>query len=130
MSGSDSILFTRFQFGLFLLQISSFLERWEVSYSTKTCVLLATNFLFLEFIWQHFQFLFTLSTYFFLLDDFIMDITSQSIFPDKVTFSVMFSQFSSSMSSFNLKVSVAYNISFCSFSANFSFFLFPPFPCS
>jgi len=69
--------------------------------------LLAANFLFLQLVQQYFEFVFTLPTHFFLHDNFIMDITSRSIFPDMVTFPVMFSQFSSSMSSarFNLKVS-------------------------
>ena len=68
-----------------------------------------------------------------LIDNFTMNITSHSIFPDMVTFPMMFSQFSSSTTSFSLKVSVIYNISFCSFSNNFSFdksqgFFFSSFP--
>ena len=66
--------------------------------------LLAVNFLFLRFIWQYFEFIFTLSTQFYLLDNFLMDLTSRSIFPDMVKFPVISSQFSSSTSSFNLKV--------------------------
>ena len=89
--------------------------------------LLAANFLFLQFIRQHFQFLFTLSTHFYLLDNFIngyhkpVDFPGYGDIPSDV-------QFSSSTSSFNLKVSVTYNMSFCSFSNNFlSFFSSVPF---
>ena len=128
MSGSESFLLLEFQFGLFLLQISSSLERWKVSFSMGLSFLLAVNFLFLRFIRQYFEFIFTLSTQFYLLDNFLMDITSRSIFPDMLKFPVIFSQFSSSTSSFNLKVSVIYNMSFCSFSNIFS--SLPSFPFS
>ena len=104
-----------------------FLRRWrggKLVIQRGLSFLLAVNFLFLRFIRQYFEFIFTLSTQFYLLDNFLMDITSRSIFPDMVKFPVISSQFSSSTSSFNLKVSVTYNMSFCSFSNNFSFFFF------
>ena len=93
-----------------------FLRRWrggKLVIQQGLSVLLAVNFLFLRFIRHYFEFIFTLPTQFYLLDhdNFLMDITSRSIFPDMVTFPVMFRQFSSSTSSFNLKVSVTYNMS-------------------
>ena len=104
MSGSGSFLFIGLQFGLFLLQISLLLEGSKLVIQHGLAFLLAVNFLFLQSIRQHFQFLLTLSTHFYLLDNFIMDISSRSIF--------------------NLKVSVTCNISFCSFSNSFFRFFF------
>ena len=78
-----------------------FLRRWrdgKLVIQRGLSFLLALNFLFLQFIQQHFEFIFTLSTHIYLLDIFIMDITSRSIFPGMVTFPVMFVQFSSSTS--------------------------------
>ena len=73
-----------------------FLRRWrggKLVIQRGLSFLLAVNFLFLWFIRQYFEIIFTLSTqfYFICLIISLMDITSRSIFPDMVTFPVMFS---------------------------------------
>ena len=77
MSGSGSFLFIGLQFGLFLLQISLLLEGSKLVIQHGLAFLLAVNFLFLQSIRQHFQFLLTLSTHYYLLDNFTMDFMSR-----------------------------------------------------